>query len=185
MEGENLEKLFDELRGKFDYEEPEAGHEIRFREKLDASRGTISLQGKRTSVWKPVGIAASIVAVCALALIMYPVERTIEEQVAQISPEVSRTEFYFTNLIEEQVVALQKERTPETRKLIEDAMVQLNKLEKNYTQLERDLIEGGNSKLILSAMITNFQTRINLLQDVLERIENIKNIKSYDNEATL
>ena len=59
-------------------------------------------------------------------------------------------------------------------------MVQLKKLKNNYGLLEKDLINGGNSKLILSAMITNFQTRIDLLQDVLDKIETIKNLKNYD-----
>jgi hypothetical protein len=29
-------------------------------------------------------------------------------------------------------------------------------------------------------MITNFQTRIDLLQDVLDQVENIKNLKNYN-----
>ena len=52
----------------------------------------------------------------------------------------------------------------------------------NYKVLEQDLLNGGNSKLILSAMITNFQTRIDLLQDVLDQVENIKNLKNYNDE---
>jgi len=61
-------------------------------------------------------------------------------------------------------------------------MIQLKKLETNYKQLETDLINGGNDKLILSAMITNFQTRIDLLQDVINQIETIKNLKNYNDE---
>ena len=61
-------------------------------------------------------------------------------------------------------------------------MIQLNKLEINYKKLEQDLLNGGNSKLILSAMITNFQTRIDLLQEVMDKIENIKTFKNYDDE---
>lgn len=185
MDDKKLENLFDRLSGEFDYEEPQAGHENRFLEKLNASQESISIQKKERTRWRYPAMAASIVALCALGVLMYPGEPSIEEQVAQVAPEVPRTELYFTSLIEEQVGALEKQRTPQTRKLIEDAMAQLNKLEQNYKGLERDLIEGGNSKLILSAMVTNFQTRINLLQDVLERIENIKNAKQHDNETIL
>jgi hypothetical protein len=77
---------------------------------------------------------------------------------------------------------LEGARTPKTKKIIDDTMVQLNKLDANYKVLEQDLLDGGNSKLILSAMITNFQTRIDLLQDVLDQVENIKNLKNYDDE---
>ena len=47
-------------------------------------------------------------------------------------------------------------------------------------------VNGGNGKLLLSAMITNFRTRIDLLQEVLVKIENIKNLNPYyDTETTI
>ena len=52
----------------------------------------------------------------------------------------------------------------------------------DYIKLEGELLNGGNSKLILSAMITNFQIRIDLLNDVLNQIETIKNLKNYNDE---
>lgn len=61
-------------------------------------------------------------------------------------------------------------------------MLQLKKLDKDYQKMQQDLLQGGNSKLILSAMITNFQTRIDLLNEVLEEIEDIKILKNYENE---
>ena len=113
---------------------------------------------------------------------MFNTSPTIEQQVAEISPEVSQTQFYFASLIEEQVRQLENESTPETQKIIDDTMIQLNKLDTNYKVLEQDLLNGGNSKLILSAMITNFQTRIDLLRDVINQIETIKNLKNYNDE---
>ena len=180
MEKENLEKLFDNLKGQFDIENPEIGHENRFLKKLNASKGVVAIDSKKTSWWKPLSVAASIAILCVVGIGLFESGATLEEQVAEISPEVSRTEFYFASLIEEQVNQLKNESTPETQQIIDDTMGQLKKLEKNYDQLEKDLIAGGNSKLILSAMITNFQTRIDLLQDVLDKIETIKNLKSYD-----
>ena len=73
---------------------------------------------------------------------------------------------------------LNSEKSPETERIINDTMLQLKKLELNYTEMEQDLINGGNGKLILSAMITNFQTRIELLNEVMTQIENIKTIKN-------
>ena len=77
---------------------------------------------------------------------------------------------------------MQGESTPETQQLIADTMTQLRTLDSDYNKMVQDLLDGGNSKLILSAMITNFQTRIDLLNEVLEQIEEIKNIKNYGNE---
>ena len=181
MKQENLESLFEKLQGTFDNEEPQEGHQQRFLEKLQASQGVVSINGKKkSSWWKPLSIAASVVLLCAVGVGFFNSVPTRDEQVAEISPEVSQTQFYFASLIEEQVRELESESTPETQKIIDDTLVQLQRLETNYKKLEQDLLNGGNSKLLLSAMITNFQTRIDLLEDVLNQIENIKTLKNQN-----
>lgn len=182
MENENLEKLFERLQGSFDIEEPAPGHESRFLEKMNAAQGVVQIRPKRRNWWKPLSIAASFLVLCTIGFGLYSGEATTQEKVAEISPEVSKTEFYFANLIEQQVRELESKSSPETEKIIADTMTQLKKLETNYLQLEQDLLNGGNSKLILSAMITNFQTRIDLLQDVLNQIETIQTLKDYNDE---
>jgi len=180
---EEINKLFENLEGTFDSEEPTDGHQQRFLEKLQASKGLVSIPKKKNLWWKPMSIAASVVILLGIGFGMFSkTSSSIDQQVAEISPEVSQTEFYFASLIEEQVKELESESTPETKRIIDDTMVQLLKLETNYKVLEQDLIKGGNSKLILSAMITNFQTRIDLLQNVLNQVEEIKNLKKYNDE---
>ncbi|QLG46456.1 hypothetical protein [Costertonia aggregata] len=177
---ENIETLFKNLEGTFDTLEPAMGHQQRFLDKLNASKGVASLEKKRKPWWKPLSIAASIALLCCIGIGVYQSRPSIEEQVAEISPEVSNTEYYFASLIEEQIKKLESESTPQTKKMVDDTMQQLQKLKTDYNQLEKDLLNGGNSKMILSAMITNFQTRIDLLRDVLNKIETIKNLKNYD-----
>lgn len=181
MEKENIERVFDDLKGSFDIEEPRHGHEARFLQKLIASKEDKNLRARKNGLRKMLLIAASIAFLCAISVGLYESQPTLEERVAKISPEVSKTEFYFANLIEEQVQELENGSTPETRQIIDDTMVQLKSLEKSYARLEQDLLNGGNSQLILSAMIKNFQTRMDLLQEVLEKMEIIKNLKNYDN----
>jgi hypothetical protein len=182
MENDTINKLFDNLQGTFNMEEPQEGHQKRFLEKLEASKGVVSIQKRKTSWWRPLSIAASVVILLGVGISLFNTSPSIDQQVAEIAPEVSQTEFYFASLIEEQVKQLEKESTPETKKIIDDTMIQLQRLETNYKMLEQDLLNGGNSKLILSAMINNFQTRIDLLQDVLHQVENIKNLKNYNDE---
>ena len=178
-----MDKLFKRLQGTFDLEEPEKGHELRFLEKLNTAQGTVPMAIERKrNWWRPLSIAASVVLLFSVGLLFFNTPDTKEEQVAQISPEVSKTQFYFANLIAEQVRELEKHSSPETERIIADTMEQLKKLETSYKQLEQDLLNGGNSKMILSAMITNFQTRIDLLRDVQDRIETIKNLQEYKNE---
>lgn len=182
MEKDNLENLFRNLEGQFDTEEPNHGHEQRFLEKLNQSKRTVTMTRTQFNWWKPLSIAASLAFLIALVYGKLDFNPSLEEQVAEISPEVANTQFYFASLIEEQVKELEAEDSPETKQIISDTMSQLKKLEKDYKVLESELLDGGNSKLILSAMITNFQTRIDLLNDVLDQIETIKNLNKYDDE---
>ena len=182
MKKDNIDKLFERLQDEFDFEEPQIGHEQRFLEKLNPAQGTIAMPVKKRQLWKPLSIAASIALVCVLGLGYFNSTPTIKEQVVEIAPEVSDTEFYFVNLIEEQIQELNEAKSPETEKLVEDTMVQLQKLASDYQTLERELVNGGDSKIIMSAMIINFQTRIDLLREVMDNIENIKNLKTYNDE---
>ncbi|MGB3152495.1 MAG: hypothetical protein WBB27_17705 [Maribacter sp.] len=182
MEKENIEEFFKRLDGKFDTQQPERGHEQRFLEKLNTSEGSVTQTRKKVNWWKPLSIAASITLVLGVVFGQLYTEPTIDERVAKISPEVSNAQFHFASLIEEQIKELEAESSPQTQKIISDTMAQLADLKLDYNKLEQELLKGGNSKLILSAMITNFQTRIDLLNDVLNQIENIKNLKNRNNE---
>lgn len=185
MSKDNLDRLFENLQGKFDLEEPKSGHQERFLEKLNQSKGVVTLNTKKRNIWRSLSLAASFALLCVLGLQVFNTKPSLKEQVVEIAPEVSQTEFYFANLIEEQVQLLKDEKSPETAKLVDDTLLQLGKLEADYSNLEQELVNGGNSKIILNAMITNFQTRIDLLKEVLTNIENIKNLKSHDDENTI
>jgi len=185
MDKIDLEDIFKELDGSFDIEEPQAGHRERFFQKLRTGQKVTNTGLVKNRWWKPLSIAASIVILLSLGLGLYNSYPTREEKIAKISPEASKTEFYFANLVNEQVKELKKASTPETKKIITDTMAQLKILETDYQKMEKDLLNGGNSKLILSAMIVNFQTRMDLLQDVLNQIETIKSIKNKSDEMSM
>jgi hypothetical protein len=182
MKEDKLESLFGQLEGSFDTAEPGVGHRERFLAKLEDAGAGSPRRNVREIWWRPLAIAASLAFLCMLGIRLFAPAPSVEDRVAQISPEISKTEFYFVNLIEEQVRLLENEATPETQQLVSDTMLQLEKLEENYKKLESDLLAGGNSKLILSAMITNFQTRIDLLQVVMKKIDTIKTLNSYNDE---
>jgi hypothetical protein len=178
MKKDTIEELFIKLKDNVDFEEPNEGHQLRFLKKLNESKSVTTITFRNSRSWiQIVSMAAAVTLLLAFGFFQLNTSSTIDEKVAKISPEASKTQFYFANLIEEQVKDLNSEKSPETEKIINDTMFQLKKLELNYTEMEQDLLNGGNGKLILSAMITNFQTRIELLNEVMIQIENIKTIK--------
>ncbi|RXG15677.1 hypothetical protein DSM03_10290 [Leeuwenhoekiella aestuarii] len=181
----NLENWFEEQRDCFDIAEPGDGHELRFLDKLKERKKEEKVVTTRTlDWWKPLAAAAAIV------LIVFAGYATVKPTVsnvglAAVSPEMAKTQDFFTKAIEEELYNINEARTPQTQKLVEDALVQLEILEKDYNKLTNDLATSGEDKRVIYAMIANFQARIDLLNTVLKEIESIKKIKTNDYEDQL
>ena len=98
---------------------------------------------------------------------------------------MKQTQDFYSVLITSELSKLEQQQTPETKQLIDDTMRQLNVLEKDYQKLKKDLVDSGEDKRVIYAMVTNFQQRTALLQNVLETIENIQQLKEQDNESNI
>jgi len=98
---------------------------------------------------------------------------------------MQETQEFFTKTIERELFEIKENITPENQALVEDAITQVDVLEKEYKKLKGDLLESGEDKRVIYAMIDNFQNRINLLQNVLEQIEVIKELTITDQTITL
>lgn len=173
---DHIEELFTELRDHFDTESPAAGHQDRFLEKLRAAglEDSTPVKATRSFPWKYLSIAASLALLITLGAGLFKGGLNQENE----DPEVRKAEVYFTSLIDTEMERIKSEVTPETRVLVEDAMKQLDKLETDYRNIEDQLKAGGNNEQLLHAMIMNFQTRIDLLQEVLERMEQVKTMRN-------
>ncbi|NRD20302.1 hypothetical protein HNV08_09610 [Winogradskyella eckloniae] len=182
MKNDNLDSLFDDLKGQFDIETPQNNHQQRFLDKLK-SNDIASTEVKKSSGfnWKPfLAIAASII-IC-LGLFTTLQNQPEDLDLASVSPEMSETQDFFTVTIENELKKLNKERSPLTEQIISDALAQIQLLENDYQNLKTDLTESGKNQRVIHAMISNFQNRIDILNTVLEQIEVIKELKTNTNE---
>ena len=182
MKKDNLERLFDDLKGQFDIEVPNNNHEQRFLDKLK-SNNLASKETKQPSGfnWKP------FLAIAAALVICFGVFTTLNHQpealdLASVSPEMSETQDFFNVTIENELKKLNKERSPLTEQIITDALAQIQLLETDYKKLKTDLTESGKNQRVIYAMISNFQNRIDILNTVLEQIETIKELKLNTND---
>jgi len=180
MSKDNLQELFHQLKNDFNVEDPTINHQERFLGKLNNQYKVVAKKSSR-SLWKPVlSIAASIILLVAL---FFGNQQSNElKDLASISPEMAETQNFFTSTIEAELNKIQNESSPEAQSLIEDALKQMRALETNYEVLKQDLSESGNDKRVIYAMISNFQNRIELLENVLLHIEQIKQLKNTTNE---
>ena len=103
-------------------------------------------------------------------------------QLASVSTEMQETQSYFVSVIEKEMRTVEKERNTDTEKIISDGLNQLKKLENQYSELTLELKESTEDKRIIYAMITNFQQRIDVLQSLLLQIQEVKQLKTQNNE---
>jgi hypothetical protein len=182
MSTDNLNKLFEDLKDRFDVEEPNADHTKRFLDKLKNNTSTVSNnKPKSRNFWKPLlGIAASILLLVTL-FITSNQQDTVRD-LANVSPEMAKTQSFFTSAISEELKKLEQQSNPETKIIINDALIQIKKLEIDYENLKSDLTKSGDDNRVIYAMIKNFQNRIDILQNTLTHIENIKQLNKLSNE---
>lgn len=181
MKKDQLDSLFERLGNEFDVEHPNLGHELRFLEKLQGQHQYVVERKPKFTYLKPLFAVAATVVICFSVFMALNQEPKLND-LASVSPELSKTQDFFTTAIAQELASIQSERTPETEALITDALKQLDILEIEYDKLKIDLTKSGNDKRVIYAMISNFQTRIDILQNVLKSIEHIKELKTKNNE---
>lgn len=185
-ENDNITNLFDRLKDDFDIETPELGHEHRFLRKLQQQQNqeTTDISKPKTlfTWWKQ--IAAACVILLSLGIFIgsnFGTGETNDPEVT-LSPEVEKSQLYFASLLDRELEKVKAAEDEDTKEIIQDAMKRLERLEKDYESLKNQLVDTGDDKRILHAMITNFQLRIQLLESVLQQIDEIKLFK---NEQTI
>lgn len=175
-ENEKLAQLFKRLENQWDIETLESNHEERFVRKLKSKK----------SNWKrfvSIGIAASIVVMIGLSIFNSTPKKIEELRFA--SKETKQTDSIFTVIIEKELDKLNEKESPENKKIISDALLQMKVLDSDYDKIIKELEKNGESKPILQAMIANLQTRISFLQTVLQHIEENERTTNIPDEKTM
>jgi hypothetical protein len=181
MKNDTLERLFEDLAGSFDIHETPSRHQNRFLDRLNNVERPSAI---KRNWWKPLSIAASIAILLAVGTIFVKSHST-ESDLASVSPEMKQTQSFFTTTVNRELQTLKTITNPEAKELGDDALIQIDKLMTEYETLKKDLSESGNDNRVIYAMISNFQNRIDLLQQVIKKIEEIKNLKDHRNETTI
>ena len=173
---EEMENLFRNLQGNFDTEEPILGHQQRFLDRLDKPKK------KKRNYGSFLAIAASL-AILVAVTINYTQQKA-EPTLAKLSPELKESHQYFNSIIKNELAKIASEKSPENQIIISDALTQMQALDKDYEKLMAEMAQKGENEQIISAMITNLQTRVSFLQKVQAQIQNIKKIKAIYHEKT-
>lgn len=173
MEDKNFEELFNQ---NFDIAEPTIGHFERFEKKLN--KPTVK---QNSNTWKWLVMVASITLIFGFWLGQNQKNKGLE--LADISPKMEETQGYFSSIIKIEIEKINSQKSSENKKIIEDTFIRLENLENQYTQLTLELKESDKDKRVVFAMISNFQQRIEILQNLLENLKELKQLKTLQNET--
>ncbi|WP_196887680.1 hypothetical protein [Aureivirga sp. CE67] len=173
------------MNNKFDIHEPSEFHLERFEKKLK-EQADLSVPKKKSYQKYYLAIAASLLLLVGIGIgkIISPVTTVGKLQgkdLASVSPKMEKTQLYYTNVLNEELDKIRQLENPENKKVIDDFLKQIEKLETEYTKLTIELEKSGNQKVIF-AMISNYQKRIEILQNLILTLEKINSHKTINNE---
>ncbi|GER60559.1 hypothetical protein [Patiriisocius marinus] len=178
---DELDNLFESHKGTFDTAKAPVNHLARFMEKLHQKETAV----KTNNNWlRPISIAASIVLILCLGTVGFSLVDT-ENSFASLPPEMIKTETFFKSSINTELQKLKAFNDPELQEIITETLTEIDLLEAQYSDLKEDLSQSGNDNRVIAAMISNFQDRINLLQEVQETLKDITTLKQNNDENIL
>jgi len=152
----------------FDIHEPHENHEARFLQKIKPKKNnTISL-------WKWMSVAASIILFIGFSLGSYHQKKQFD--LANVSPKMKEAQDFFVMTIRQELNEIEKYRNLDNENIIEDALDKIEELEKNYDVFKLELKTQENERLIIQRMITNYQQRLLVLENLLLQLESLNTI---------
>ena len=182
-EKDNIEELILNNLKELNNEEPPAGHFERFEAKLEGlnkKKKFISLN----LVWKVAAAAVFAFLIVNQGIIWFSPEKgneSVEKMttgmtLASVSPEYEEVEFYFTSAISGGLNQWEKLVSEGLISEGEQQMMnnELNEFEEVYNNLQADLSSNPNDERVINAMLEYYQTKLSLINMIVEKLEEVK-----------
>jgi len=140
-----------------------------------------TLPRKRVRIMRIARMAAAVILLLGLGIVVgrYAAPQS-EEQLAlsDISKEYAELELFYTQKINQKISLLKAEKPNEK------ALSDIRELEQEFELLKKELHQNSTSdEQVIHAMIENYQTKIHILERVLNRIN--YSSKNTDNEKDI
>lgn len=186
---QDLRKMFKKSREQEPYPMKE-GHEERFLGRLDKA-----LPQQRNSFFFRLKIAASILVLLGVGMYAYkqytakdtiPTTTVVEKEtelqknngisLGDLSPNLKKVENYYVANINLELSQL--EVSQDNKALVDSFMERLAELNEEYQKLHTELNEIGPNDQTITALVKNLQLRLQLLQKLREKLNELKSSKN-------
>jgi hypothetical protein len=194
-EKDYIEELIEMNKEALNDNEPMEGHFGRFEEKLKAQHKTRSISWNMVLKIAAVIVFAFLVTNQAFiyfspdsqGLIANAGKKSSDISLASVSQEYEEVEFYYTTSINSglnQWNALNEEGLISED---EEAMMQseLKEFERLYKNLQNDLAANPNDERVINAMLEFYQTKLSLINMIVNKLEDVKQQKNNHNETSM
>ena len=172
-----LEDKIKKNRESLDSVEPEEGHFGRFEAKLKALHEIKSGQQRigLTQVWK---VAAIIFVLISISLALYFInpDTQVNQTVASDLPlKLKEAKMYYDQVAAKKLnqinqCAISPDEAFRIRQMAEQEITQLDS---NSVELENEIKQGKDNPRLVNALIQNYKTKSDLVEDILKRLCNI------------
>jgi len=191
-ERDYIEELFSKNLKELNDNEPPEGHFERFEKKLakQHKKRTFSLN----VVWKVAAAVIFVFLAVNQGIIWFSSDEENgmtpsvqnEMSLASVSDEYEEVEFYYTNAINSGLnqwerMAAEGFITEEEQQMMD---TELAEFENVYKKLQNDLAANPNDERVINAMLEYYQTKLSLINMIVDKLEEVKqkNNRSHETE---
>jgi len=169
-----LEEKIRKNKDLMDGAEPSEGHLDRFLDKLSELHEENAPGVRRVSFkyWRVAAVAAILVGLSFVVYFINPAENPGTLTASALPQEIRDAKMYYNNLAVEKLEKINEcaVSTSEASYIQKTAQDQISILDSNTTKLETELQKDQNNKHLINALIRNYKTKSDLLDDILNRL---------------
>jgi hypothetical protein len=170
-----LEEKIRKNRDLFDGAEPSEGHLERFQSKLVGLHEGDGLQIIRHSSGRFFRVAAVILVLLSLSITYYLVDPSMNSNpvaASTLPQEIQEARMYYNKLAEEKLQKINNcaASTSEASYIQKVVDNEITLLDSSSVKLEEELQNDNDNQRLINALIRNYKTKSDLLDDILNRL---------------
>ncbi len=128
-------------------------------------------------------IAASLLILLSAGLLFFNYQKKEAVDISNISPELASQQVHYASMIEVKRSELKRIEKGDPQ-LYNEFSTEIKKMDASYQRLQKDLPGSPNQEETVKAMIRNLQVQIEVLNQQLNIIQQIKQIKKEQKNET-
>jgi hypothetical protein len=172
-----LEEKIKKNKDLFDAGEPSEGHLDRFKDKLKELGGEEEPSGRQPvfRYWRIAAVIIVLIGISATLVWLVPGNQSNGVMAAQLPPDVQEVKQFYedkTNRKLEQISQC-SQGSDNPGALQEMIQQEIEELDASSEELEKELKENKENERVKNALLLNYKTKSDLLEDVIYRLCNI------------